>query len=187
MLSGPACLCAGRPCGCVHEPSFLKQSRPFVFSGSISHSWLLLIPLALCAEATWHDLRTREIPDSVSIRLLATALIAAVLGWHHLTWQGVIGGAAAGFLVTLPFAWTGGLGGGDLKLVAGLGAWLGPFGIFGLLFWTALAGMVGAIIATLRAQENFPYVPAIMVGLTIQIVFPDSLPHLVVALRSLGG
>ena len=57
-----------------------------------------------------------------------------------------VSGWVVGVLVfLLPFA-LGGMGAGDVKLVAALGAWLGPMDTVWLGMYTALAGGVAALL-----------------------------------------
>ena len=146
--------------------------------------WLMLIPVALCMVAVYHDCREREIPDSISVRLLITGLLATGLSWHSLTWIDAVLGGLLAFAVTLPFTLSDGIGGGDLKLVSGLGAWLGPFSVLSLLFWSAIAGTASALVAHQRGQRDFPYAPAILAGLVVTLVFPQGVTALVDGLRS---
>ena len=82
----------------------------------------------------------------------------AVLGW--------LLGVAIFFV---PFA-LGGLGGGDVKLLGALGAWLGPSGIFWAALYTGVAGGVMAIITALasgyfrKALSNVPAAGALAVA-----------------------
>ena len=90
------------------------------------------------------DLRSRRIPNVLTFGAAAAALVyGAVTGG----WSG-LGSATLGWLIgalafIVPFA-LGGLGGGDVKLLAAIGAWLGPAGAF----WVALyAGVAGGVMA----------------------------------------
>ena len=71
------------------------------------------------------DLRTRRIPNWLTLSLIATGVIRSIapLGGPGLgvSTMGVFGGAVVPFIL---FA-LGALGGGDVKLMAGIGAWLG--------------------------------------------------------------
>jgi prepilin peptidase CpaA len=94
--------------------------------------------IALVAVA-W-DLKTRRIPNALTFG----AALAAVLV------HGYAGGAAGaglslgGWLVGaaffLPFFALGGMGGGDVKLLAALGAWLGPSTIVWVALYSSIAG-----------------------------------------------
>ncbi len=146
---------------------------------------MLLVPVAACLIATWHDVRTREIPDSLSAALAFAGVAATGLGWIHPGWLPCFAGGLLGFVVVLPFTLAGGIGGGDLKLVTALGMWLGPVPLLQTLFWTALVGFVCAVIAKARKKNDFAYVPAILSGLLIVVLFPGLLPELISGLRSL--
>jgi prepilin peptidase CpaA len=54
-------------------------------------------------------------------------------------------GWALGIALFLPFFLLRGMGGGDVKLLAALGAWLGPLALLTVTFYTALAGGVMAL------------------------------------------
>lgn len=146
--------------------------------------WILLIPIILCLEACYHDLQRREIPDSVSLRILLGGLLMTGLSWHALSWADALLGVVVALLVTFPFTWTEGIGGGDLKLVGALGAWLGPVPVLGMLFWTALFGMGLAIVAHLRKKPDFAYAPAIAAGMVATACFPRGISWLIEQLRT---
>jgi prepilin peptidase CpaA len=138
---------------------------------------LTAVPLGLLAAATWHDLKSREIPDWISLVLAVWALCLAALGWSAFGWSGLLLGAGLGFLLSAPLFWLGGIGGGDVKLVAALGACLGPWGLLQTLFWVALAGGVLALVAKLRGQSDFAYVPAILIGLIVYFTISGAQVH----------
>ncbi len=135
------------------------------------------IPLGLLAIAAWHDLRRREIPDWIALALLVWALAAAGVGWQSAGWWGLALGAGLGLALSAPLFWLGGLGGGDVKLIAALGACLGPGALLLALFWTALAGGALALIARFRGQADFAYVPAILAGLVLAVLWPGAFRH----------
>jgi prepilin peptidase CpaA len=102
--------------------------------------------LTIASIACVTDLRTRRIPNVLTFG----AALAGLL--YQFATGGIdgLGQAAAGWLVgavvfILPFA-LGGLGGGDVKLLAALGAWLGPGDALWLALYTGVAGGVMAIV-----------------------------------------
>jgi prepilin peptidase CpaA len=105
----------------------------------------LLIPLALTAWIAWGDLRTRRIPNYLT---LGTAV--AGLAFNGMTHG--LSGLADGFLgmclgfacLILPYLW-GGMGAGDVKALAALGAWLGPKLTLLLFCYMGIAGGVIAV------------------------------------------
>jgi len=107
----------------------------------------LLIGVAACAT----DIRTRRIPN-----VLTMGAAVAGVTFHALT-SGTDGALAAGggwlvgVLLFLPFFALGGMGGGDLKLLAALGAWLGPRETLWLAVYAGLAGgVLGVAVAVSR-------------------------------------
>jgi prepilin peptidase CpaA len=136
-----------------------------------------IVLIGLLAIATWHDVRTREIPDWISLAIVVWAVGTAAVGWQLAGWLALAAGATLGFALTAPLFWLGGVGGGDVKLVAGLGACLGPWGLLQTLFWVAVAGGVLALFAKWRKQADFAYVPAILAGLVLYCVQSGVLHH----------
>lgn len=101
--------------------------------------------LAVVAVATVTDLRSRRIPNWLVLPFLAAGL--AVSGWLY-GWSGLghsIGGVALGGLLFGILALMGGMGMGDVKLCAALGAWLWPQQLILALVLTGIAGGVMAL------------------------------------------
>lgn len=104
------------------------------------------VALALLACVT--DLRTRRIPNLLTFGAALAALVFFVVtgGMRGLGLSAA--GWVVGLAVFLPFFLLGGMGAGDVKLVAALGAWLGP----GKVVWVALyGGIAGGVLAILIA------------------------------------
>ncbi len=94
------------------------------------------------------DYRSRQIPNSLTATstLLALVLHALLGGWRGVG-TAALAGLAAGS-VFLVFYLAGGMGGGDVKLIAAVAACAGPSHVVGILITTAL---VGGIFATVLA------------------------------------
>ena len=133
---------------------------------------ILIVPVAFLLIATWCDLRTREIPDWISVALVLIGITAAGFGWAGVRWWMVLSGLLLGFLIGLALFHYGKFGGGDAKLIAGIGAVLGPVGLLFSLFWMAVAGGLLALIAMIRGQRDYAYGPAIAAGYVVYLVYP---------------
>ncbi len=91
------------------------------------------------------DWRTRRIPNVLTFgAALAGLLYQFATGGVEALGQGLLGWVLGALVFLLPFA-LGGLGGGDVKLLAALGAWLGPVDALWLALYTGVAGGVMAI------------------------------------------
>lgn len=132
----------------------------------------LLFPAVLLIIAAVIDLRTREIPDIISVLLIVCGVLAAWFRWAGIQWWMVAAGLAVGLGIGLAMFRCLAFGGGDAKVIAGLGAILGPVGIWFFLFWMALAGGVLALIAKSRGQRDYAYGPAILLGYLGYLIFP---------------
>jgi prepilin peptidase CpaA len=137
-------------------------------------SWFLLgLLVLLLLAASWCDLKTRTIPNSLN---LAIALLAIPFWWSVglALWPDAaiqIGVALLVFaLFAIAFA-LGAMGGGDVKLVGALALWL-PFpAVVLLLFVMSVAGGVLTLamylrhkLARNRGQLEIPYGVAIAFG-----------------------
>jgi prepilin peptidase CpaA len=125
---------------------------------------VLWLPLLLLMIATVFDWRRREIPDWISVALLASAIGATALNVSQIGWLSLLFGFGIGALLGAGLFWIGALGGGDAKLLVALGATLGPTAFFVFLFYVALAGGVLALIAVLRGRRDLAYAPAMALG-----------------------
>jgi len=136
--------------------------------------WSLVL-LAPVAFALVCDLRTREVPDWIPLSIVVWACLATAMGLHKLTWIGLMAGALLGLGLSAVVFYLGGFGGGDVKLLAAIGAAVGPGVLLSILTWMAFAGGVLAVIAAVRGKRMFAYVPAIAVGVVVETVWPGGL------------
>ena len=103
-----------------------------------------VVALAVSLVATLWDVRTRRIPNLLTAGAITVALpYLFVTGGTPALMHGLLGGVT-GLVLFFPYFALGGLGAGDVKLLAALGTWLGP----GQTLWVALfASMAGGVIA----------------------------------------
>src|SRR5688500_12891023 len=101
---------------------------------------------ALVLIACIPDLRARRIPNWLTFG-------AAVLAvGYHLATAGIaglvpsLGGWALGFALFFPLFALRGMGAGDVKLLAAVGAWLGPWQVLWAALLTSVAGGVLALL-----------------------------------------
>ena len=107
--------------------------------------WPTLIVLVI---ATFTDLRSRSIPNWLVFPFMIAGM--AVSGWLH-GWNGLghsLAGFALGGLLFGVLSMMGGMGMGDVKLCAAIGAWVGPGQ---LMIALVLTGIVGGIMALVWA------------------------------------
>jgi prepilin peptidase CpaA len=100
------------------------------------------------AVATFTDLRSRRIPNWLVLPFLA---IGAAVSFVPSSWHGIgigqsLEGMGLGLLLFGVLAFMGGMGMGDVKLSAAIGAWVGPRQLFVALVFTGIFGGVMAIV-----------------------------------------
>ena len=111
------------------------------------HLAVLIVALVACVT----DLRSRRIPNVLTFGAAAAGIAfhATVPGGETVT-SAVLGWLVGVAVFFVPFA-LGGLGGGDVKLLGALGAWLGPVGIIWAALYTGVAGGILAIVAAVAS------------------------------------
>lgn len=148
------------------------------------HSFAWWPTLIVVGVATFTDLRSRRIPNWLVLPFLPLGI--AISGWFG-GWHGVIQSLEGAGLAILIFGILHlkfGMGAGDVKLCAAIGAWIGPSQFLIAVVLTALAGglviLLWAICRMLlrivgrknREETSFrglmetkmPYAPAIAIG-----------------------
>lgn len=106
--------------------------------------------LALLLAAAICDLRTRRIPNRLTFGGATAALLLSLAAPHHgggLLWA--LGGLALGLVLMLPLYLLRALGGGDVKLMAMAGAFLGPEGTWQAVIFVFVVGGILAMVYAL--------------------------------------
>jgi len=101
----------------------------------------LALPFILACWMAVGDVRTRRIPNYLTLGA-ALAGLGFQFGTHG--WAGVgqgLLGLCVGFALMIGFYLKGGMGAGDVKALAALGAWLGPLPTLYLFIYMGLMGI----------------------------------------------
>jgi prepilin peptidase CpaA len=99
------------------------------------------------------DLRTRRVPNVVTMPLAVLGLAAAASGVSGLTMSAALFGLLLGLVLMMPGYVFGATGAGDVKLLAAAGAWLGPTHIGVAFLYTAIVGGVLALVVARRRRR----------------------------------
>src|SRR3989454_9730657 len=129
---------------------------------------MMLGLIVLVALAAWSDLRTRRIPNSITVTGAAAGIFL------HAFYHGVSGavqslaGAGLGLAIFLVFYVAGGMGAGDVKLFGAVGAFAGPQALVIVFVFTALLGGIAALALALwrgRLRETLVRAGEMLIGM----------------------
>ena len=135
------------------------------------------------------DLDTQFLPDDLTLPLVWAGIISAALGWIPLSLGASVGGAALGYL-SLWFVFHAyriirgkeGMGAGDFKLLAALGAWLGWQLIPSIILLSSAVGaVVGIALIVFRSHDRdvpIPFGPYLAGGGIAALIFGEQLTRL---------
>lgn len=152
--------------------------------------------LALLVAMAMIDLDTKYLPDDLTYPLLWGGLLVAALGWT-IPLSAAVWGAIAGY-VPLWLIATGfavlmkrqGMGGGDLKLLAALGAWLGWQAILPILLIASIVGLCvnvpRMVLGKHERHQQYPFGP-FLAGAGLIVIFVGTEPLLAWAGISFAG
>lgn len=140
------------------------------------------------------DFRTQLLPDQITLPLLWAGLLLSLVHLFAGSASAIVG-AAVGYLSLWSVYWlfklvTGkeGMGYGDFKLLAALGAWMGPGALLPVILLSSLIGaLVGGTLIALRKHARevpMPFGPFIAMAGWVWFVAGDALWH---AYMSLTG
>ena len=135
------------------------------------------------------DLDTSFLPDDLTLPLMWAGIVSASLGWIPVTLTASVGGAVAGYL-SLWFVFHAyrlirgkeGMGAGDFKLLAALGAWMGWQAIPSIILLSSAVGaIVGIALIVFRQHDRevpIPFGPYLAGGGIAALFFGEQLSHL---------
>jgi len=99
------------------------------------------------------DLRTRRLPNPLTMGLAAIGVAYAACGIGDLSIGASLAGLALGLALMLPGHLIGATGAGDVKLFAAVGAFIGPVHILSAFLYTALAGGGLAVLISIMRRR----------------------------------
>lgn len=135
------------------------------------------------------DWQTTLLPDALTQTLSWAGLIASAAQWVTLPLEQSVFGCVAGYLSLWSVAYAfervthkQGMGAGDFKLLAAVGAWLGPLALIPLVLLASTAGvMVGLVLqhkGQLREGGYLPFGPFLAGSACLLAVWgPDHVMH----------
>ena len=142
------------------------------------------------------DWDTTFLPDDITLPLVWAGLVAAALGWTGITLSNALWGAVAGYLSLWSIYWlfkllTGkeGMGYGDFKLFAALGAWFGWQALIPIILMASVIGAIIGIVMKLRSNlREGGYIPfgPFLAGAGFTAMFFGAENILVTLFRTLG-
>jgi len=166
----------------------LKFGFTFEAAAALGLTWVLI---ALCGI----DFRTQLLPDQLTLGLLWAGLLLSLRPLFVAPPEAILG-AALGWLSLWAVFWlfrlaTGkeGMGYGDFKLLAALGAWLGPMSLLPIVLIASLSGAIigGIYLAVRHGGESRPFAfgPYLAIAGWIQLMAGDWLVQRYYALLGL--
>jgi prepilin peptidase CpaA len=113
------------------------------------HFWLVSVVLIVAAVIDGWALK---VPNWITFPFILAGWTwsTAAFGWEGLLWS--LAGTAIGLGLLLPAYAIGGMGAGDVKLLAGVGAWVYGMHTFYAFCWTAIIGAILAVAMVLARR-----------------------------------
>ncbi|KVN42558.1 peptidase A24 [Burkholderia pyrrocinia] len=178
LLQRGRCRSCGHPIGARYP--LIELAGALLAAGSLAAFGPTVAALAafgLCAALlamSAIDIQTGYLPDSMTLPLLWAGL-ALNLGGTFASLRAAVVGAMAGYLFLWSIYWLfrwlrgiEGIGFGDLKLLAALGAWMGWAALPQVVLFAAVTGAIVGLAATwrgrMRFEEPIPFGPFLAAG-----------------------
>ena len=157
---------------------------------SVESSYLQVILIGVLLYLAYVDFRTFRLPNSITLPLIIAGLgLSVFTSWGFTNAQSALIGAGLGYVVLwLPnyvyrfIKKQDGIGMGDAKLLAALGAWLGWSSLLGILLIASVSGLIGGIVWLKWNQRGyghaFPFGPFLAIAGIIQLLWPQLLTRI---------
>ncbi|MFS0756277.1 A24 family peptidase [Noviherbaspirillum sp. 1P10PC] len=107
----------------------------------------------LVVTAALFDIKSRRIPNKLVFPGALAAIAYHTMSPYGIGFFGSMGGLAVGLAALLPLYMIRAMGAGDVKLMAMVGAFLGPMSAVGAIMTTFIAGGALAIAAAIRNKS----------------------------------
>lgn len=130
----------------------------------IAANWHVYVVTVTLIVAAWIDGKELRVPNWITFPMVASGFVynLAANGWGGL-WI-AFAGMCVGLLTLLPLYAVGGMGAGDVKLMAGMGAWLGWQVTLWAFVYTVVVGAVMAVVMVLSKKAwNKHYAQFLMI------------------------
>ncbi len=160
-------------CRQCSNPISFRYPAIELLSGAMCFAVSYLLPFSYFAVAavlftlvlialTFIDIDTMLLPDQITLPLLWSGLYLALVGWSSVSLVDSVVGAMAGYLILWSIYWgfkllTGkeGMGYGDFKLLAALGAWLGWQQLPLIILLSSVVGAIIGVIMLTAQKKGF--------------------------------
>jgi prepilin peptidase CpaA len=134
--------------------------------------WTFALGIGMAAAAAC-DLRWRRIPNALNLAILIAGLVARVACGASVV-EGLCG-AASGFVPLFLLFRAGWIGGGDVKLGAAAGAWLGPIpALWAVLGGLAAGGLLAVAVLALGGRSLRAEVALNLKNAALSLSVPDA-------------
>ena len=149
--------------------------------------WMPVFLILALIYLAYIDWRTFQLPNAITLPLILSGLL-----FNGLSGQGLVSlqDSAIGLLLGYTSIWLinslyrlmkkhDGMGMGDAKLLAALGAWLGWLALPSILLMACLTGLIGGLIWLHWYAQNhrsaFPFGPFLSIAGIIELLWPQTL------------
>lgn len=137
-----------------------------------------ILGCAVLVAVTVTDLERRIVPNRIVVPALAAALVVQTAREPSLEWIAA-SLAAGGFFLLAALVYPAGLGMGDVKLAAFLGAWLGAPVVVALFAGSLMTLIPALIILAMRGSAGrktaIPFAPFLAAGGVVALFFGDAI------------
>lgn len=147
-------------------------------------TWVLIV---LC----FIDLRKQLLPDTITLPMLWLGLLFSLFSLYVTPYLSILG-AILGYIILWIAAWLyriirkkEGMGHGDLKMLAMLGAWFGPQMVINILIMAIIFALIASLfllsLKKITTQKPIPFGPFIAVSAWISMMTGPTFLHWIIA------